>query len=59
MLRDADKFSVQAVPAEYSSSGVVTFLVKQDGTAYEKDLGKTAASGASATQPDDSWKQLE
>ena len=28
-----------AYPAEYRSSGVMTFIVTQDGTVYEKDLG--------------------
>jgi hypothetical protein len=28
-----------AYPANYRSSGVKTFIVAQDGTVYEKDLG--------------------
>jgi hypothetical protein len=36
-----------AYPAEYRSSGVMTFIVKQDGVVYEKDLGSKTASIAS------------
>ncbi len=32
-------FAFLAFPAEYRSSGVMTFLVDQDGIVYEKDLG--------------------
>jgi len=33
-------FAFVAYPAEYRSSGVMTFLVSQDGIVYEKDLGR-------------------
>jgi hypothetical protein len=33
-------FAFVAYPAEYRSSGVMTFLVGEDGVVYEKDLGK-------------------
>lgn len=32
-------FAFVAYPAEYRSSGVMTFIVNQDGIVYEKDLG--------------------
>jgi hypothetical protein len=32
-------FAFLAYPAEYRSSGVMTFIVNQDGIVYEKDLG--------------------
>jgi hypothetical protein len=32
-------FAFVAYPAEYRSSGVMTFVVNQDGIVYEKDLG--------------------
>jgi DUF2950 family protein len=32
-------FAFVAYPAEYRSSGVMTFLVNQDGVVYQKDLG--------------------
>jgi hypothetical protein len=33
-------FAFIAYPAEYRSSGVMTFIVSEDGVVYEKDLGK-------------------
>ncbi len=33
-------FAIVAYPAEYRSSGVMTFVVDEDGVVYEKDLGK-------------------
>jgi hypothetical protein len=33
-------FAFVAYPAEYRSSGVMTFLVSDDGVVYQKDLGK-------------------
>ena len=51
---------VVAYPAEYRSSGVMTFAVTTGGPIYEKDLGpKTAevASGMSAFHKDGTWHQ--
>jgi hypothetical protein len=37
-----------AHPAQYGSSGVMTFVVNHDGVVYEKDLGaKTPRAAAS------------
>src|SRR5208337_1683760 len=33
-------FAFVAYPAEYRSSGVMTFIVNEDGVVYQKDLGK-------------------
>jgi len=33
-------FAFVAYPAEYGSSGVMTFLINEDGVVYEKDLGR-------------------
>ena len=33
-------FAFVAYPAEYRSSGVMTFIVNEDGMVYQKDLGK-------------------
>jgi hypothetical protein len=33
-------FAFVACPAEYRSSGVMTFIVNEDGVVYQKDLGK-------------------
>lgn len=51
-------FAMIAWPAEYASSGVMTFIVNQNGKVYQKDLGENTAAGAAAVQdynPDDSW----
>jgi hypothetical protein len=41
-------FAVIAYPAEYRSSGVMTFVVTQKGEVYEKDLGDNTAALAGA-----------
>lgn len=54
-------FALIAIPAVYGSSGVMSFMVNQDGAVYEKDLGsKTAATAAAITQfsIDSSWKKV-
>jgi hypothetical protein len=51
-------FAFVAYPADYRSSGVMTFLVNEDGTIYQKDLGeKTADIARQMTEynPDKSW----
>jgi len=55
-------FAFAAYPAEYRSSGVMTFVVDQDGIVYQKDLGnKTEAQGKSMQEynPDSSWRNAE
>lgn len=62
LLQGSDAFAILAFPAEYRSSGVMTFLVGQDGKAYEKDLGEQTAALASqisSSGADNSWKQLQ
>jgi hypothetical protein len=52
-------FAFVAYPALYRSSGVMTFVVNQDGVVRQKDLGpKTAqlATRVQAYNPDSSWK---
>lgn len=52
-------FALVAYPAEYGNSGVMTFMVNQDGTIYEKDLGRNTRRIAEAMKefdPDKSWK---
>ena len=52
-------FAMVAWPAEYGSSGVMTFIVNQQGRVYEKDLkDKTAktTSDLRAYDPDPSWQ---
>lgn len=55
-------FAVVAWPANYRSSGVMTFLVNHDGVVYEKDLGAQTASIASHMtrfDPDATWRKAE
>ena len=55
-------FAMVAYPAQYRSSGVMTFLVNQEGVVYQKDLGKDTAKTAAAMKrydPDPSWKAVE
>jgi hypothetical protein len=58
----ADSFAIVAFPAEYRSSGIMTFLIDQDGMSYEKDLGDQStalASDVASTHPDTTWKKVE
>ena len=53
-------FAFVAYPAEYRSSGVMTFIVNQDGVVYQKDLGKQTDVLAKAMKeynPDSTWKK--
>ncbi len=55
-------FAFVAYPAEYRSSGVMTFVINQDGLVYEKDLGKKTevlARGMKKYDPDSSWQKAE
>lgn len=55
-------FAVIAYPADYRTSGVMTFLVNQNGTIYQKDLGEQIAELAqqmSAYNPDKSWRVVK
>ena len=52
-------FALVAYPAKYGSTGVMTFIVNQQGRVYEKDLGAntaTVAAAMSAYDPDPMWK---
>jgi len=55
-------FALVAYPAEYRSSGVMTFIVSADGVLYQKDLGKKTnvlAKTMKAYNPDSSWQKAE
>jgi hypothetical protein len=55
-------FAFVAYPAEYRSSGVMTFIVNQDGIIYEKDLGAQTADIAqrfNAYDRDQTWRRVE
>lgn len=43
---DKSGFGFVAYPAEYRSSGVMSFIVNQDGVVYEKDLGRKTEAAA-------------
>lgn len=56
----SEGFAFVAYPAEYRSSGVMTFIVSQDGVVYQKDLGKkTEALGKAMKEynPNSSWQK--
>jgi Protein of unknown function (DUF2950) len=55
-------FAFLAYPAEYASSGVMSFIVDQDGIVYQKDLGPNTANLAKALSvydPDKTWERVE
>ncbi|MGC1449884.1 MAG: DUF2950 family protein [Candidatus Sulfotelmatobacter sp.] len=48
-------------PADYRSSGVMTFLIDQNGVIYEKDLGPTTTDVATTVttfNPDKTWTEV-
>ena len=52
-------FALIAYPDKWGSSGVMTFIVNQQGRVYEKNLGEETAELASAVteyEPDPTWK---
>ena len=55
-------FAVLAYPAQYGDSGIMTFMINQNGVMYEKDLGKTTDQVAAAMtefNPEKSWRIVE
>ncbi len=55
-------FAFLAYPAEYRNSGVMTFIVNQDGGVYEKDLGPDTgklAAAMSEYNPDKTWAPVD
>ncbi|MDX2495672.1 MAG: DUF2950 domain-containing protein [Desulfuromusa sp.] len=53
-------FALVAYPAKYGASGIMTFIVNQEGLVYEKDLGaKTSILAAAMTtfDPDSTWEK--
>jgi hypothetical protein len=52
-------FAFLAYPAQYGASGVMTFIVNQQGTVYRKDLGPDTTRIANAVtgfDPDSTWE---
>lgn len=55
-------FALIATPAEYGNSGVMTFIINQDGIVFEKDLGPESARAAAQIRmfdPDSSWRKTQ
>ncbi len=55
-------YALVAWPAEYGNSGIMTFIVNQDGIVYEKDLGEETSKTASALKeynPDKTWMKVK
>jgi hypothetical protein len=54
----AKEFAILAYPAAYGSSGIMTFIVNQEGAIYRKNLGvdtAKAVEGITSFAPDDTW----
>jgi hypothetical protein len=55
-------FALVAWPVFYDASGVMTFIVNQEGIVYEKDLGPETATAAKAIthyDPDATWRKVQ
>jgi hypothetical protein len=55
-------FALVAYPAEYGNSGVMTFIINQDGLLLQKDLGKPTVETATAMtvfDPGPGWNPIE
>ncbi len=55
-------FAFLAYPAEYANSGMMSFIINQDGILYQKDLGPKTADLAHALDeydPDKTWVRVE
>lgn len=55
-------FGLVAYPAQYGNSGIMTFIVNQDGTVFQKDLGPSTdrlAREIESFNPDGSWTKVD
>jgi hypothetical protein len=55
-------FAILAWPIRYDDTGVMTFMVNQDGVVYEQDLGPDTATKAAAItvyNPDKAWEKAD
>ena len=55
-------FAFLAYPAQYANSGMMSFIINQDGILYQKDLGPKTADLANALDeydPDKTWVRVE
>jgi len=54
-------FALLAYPAQYGNSGVMSFIVNQEGSIYEKNIGKNTKRVAEKMKifdPDKTWKKV-
>jgi len=55
-------FALVAYPAQFGNSGIMTFIVNQDGTVFQKDLGPQSdklARKLEAFDPDSTWMKVD
>jgi hypothetical protein len=55
-------FALVAYPVKYGASGIMTFIVNNEGAVYEKNLGPKTEASAEAMKfynPDQSWKRVK
>jgi Protein of unknown function (DUF2950) len=55
-------FVYLAYPAKYGNTGIMTFIINQNGVVFEKDLGKDTADVAKTLDgfnPDKTWTELK
>jgi len=57
-----DGFALVAWPAQYDRTGIMTFVINQDGVVHEKDLGPDTAKAVADLRlydPDPSWTMVQ
>jgi hypothetical protein len=55
-------FALVAYPEHWDQSGIMTFIVNQDGIVYERNLGPETSRHArrmKAYNPDNDWQQVQ
>ncbi|HYN38914.1 MAG TPA: DUF2950 domain-containing protein [Rhodospirillales bacterium] len=60
--RMTEGYALVAWPAKYDDTGVMTFIVNQDGIVYQKNLGPNGGAVAKAMKaydPDSSWQKAQ
>lgn len=60
--RMTEGFALLAYPVNWGASGIMSFIVSQEGVVYEKNLGPSTEKAAHSMKlfnPDSSWKKVE
>lgn len=55
-------FAIVAVPVKYGETGIMTFMINNEGTLYERDFGPDTTKIADSIQqynPDENWSQVD